>query len=553
MKIIQSFWSCRQDNLLLFKAGWLAPEYNLMSWALSCLQLKKFHSEVSLYADSVSAKMLVDTLQLPYSSVSCSLDELNGYHHQLWALPKIFTYSKQESPFLHVDGDVYVWKRFDQRLLNGELIAQNEEAATLYYENVMRLLENHLDYFPTEIIEHRESKMPIHAYNAGIMGGSNIQFFREYTMEAFHFIKRNLSKLSKIEVTHFNVFFEQYLFYCFAKKLNIRVEVLIESVIGDNEYRGYGDFTEVPYNKTYLHLLGGYKKHSEVCDQMASRLRLDYPEYYYRIISLFRTRSVPLFKNYFWFESDLSEKNLLERHNSLRNLFCQNRLQIKLSRDKVSENINSIIFWSSMVKSVVQSELSEMRANGVLHSESVANDLAKFEDNLLTLNKEKLYNLSKAYLYARDLMSSAYPEYIFCNPATTYEKIIFTDELVTIIESQFNWADVRGDISSVRFLIKGMLDTSSEDQQKYTLVVPECDEAGYSLTSIDELDYLLLHSINEPKSIGDLLEQMKSAFDKDDLSSSVSEFEKLIFGRIKNGLVNKSIRTVFMQYDDSQK
>ena len=98
MKIVQSFWSCHQTNLLEFSAGWISPEFNFMSWALSCLQLKQFYPEVTLYTDNTGAKMLIDVLQLPYDKLICDLDTLNSYHPQLWALPKIHTYSKQEAP-----------------------------------------------------------------------------------------------------------------------------------------------------------------------------------------------------------------------------------------------------------------------------------------------------------------------------------------------------------------------------------------------------------------------------------------------------------------------
>jgi len=130
MRIVQSAWACNQSNLLTSNSGWLSPEYNLMSWTLSCLQLKQFYPEVVLYCDHAYAEMLIDNLQLPYTDVICNLDGLNKYHPQLWALPKIYTYSQQENPFLHVDGDVFIWREFSDYLLKGDLIAQNIEAAT---------------------------------------------------------------------------------------------------------------------------------------------------------------------------------------------------------------------------------------------------------------------------------------------------------------------------------------------------------------------------------------------------------------------------------------
>lgn len=45
MKIIQTFWTAGQDPLK-HSFGWTHPEYNLMSWALSCLSLREHYDEV---------------------------------------------------------------------------------------------------------------------------------------------------------------------------------------------------------------------------------------------------------------------------------------------------------------------------------------------------------------------------------------------------------------------------------------------------------------------------------------------------------------------------
>jgi len=206
MRIIQSLWSGKQTDLLKHNAGWASPEYHLMSWALSCLQLTQFYDNVTLYTDSASAGMLIDKLKLPYAEVVCNLDKLNKYDPGLWALAKIDTYQQQEKPFLHVDGDVFIWKAFDQNLLSGDLIAQNKEAATDYYEKIMLALETSLSYFPQEIIDDRNSNKLIYAFNAGILGGNDIPFFKEYTSKAFEFVERNAETLGKINLANFNIF-----------------------------------------------------------------------------------------------------------------------------------------------------------------------------------------------------------------------------------------------------------------------------------------------------------------------------------------------------------
>ena len=52
MRIIQSSWTCNKFDMLRSNFGWLSPEYHLMGWTLSCLQLKQFYPIVDLYCDN---------------------------------------------------------------------------------------------------------------------------------------------------------------------------------------------------------------------------------------------------------------------------------------------------------------------------------------------------------------------------------------------------------------------------------------------------------------------------------------------------------------------
>lgn len=79
---------------------------------------------------NLTSSLLTDTLQLPYSKVYLTHDQLKLIHTDLWALPKIYTYSLQKEPFLHIDGDVFLFHPFDSNLMESELIAQNVEVAT---------------------------------------------------------------------------------------------------------------------------------------------------------------------------------------------------------------------------------------------------------------------------------------------------------------------------------------------------------------------------------------------------------------------------------------
>src|ERR1700761_1155915 len=244
MKIVQSCWACNQPDLREFQGGWLGAEYNLMSWTLSCLQLRKYYDDVILYTDSVGARTLLDELRLPYSEVYCDLDSLEGFDPKLWALAKIHAYMQQEDPFLHVDGDVMIWERFNDDLMASRLIAQNVETDTEYYSDIWSHLDKRLAFFPEEITRERMSGENIVAYNTGIVGGRDIAFFREYADKAMEFITKNIYCIDSQNVADFNLCFEQYYFFCMAKAKQIPVNVLLPDLKGGVDYWLLGDFVE---------------------------------------------------------------------------------------------------------------------------------------------------------------------------------------------------------------------------------------------------------------------------------------------------------------------
>jgi hypothetical protein len=108
MKIVQTFWSSPHPAAHTMggvenTGGWLSAEYHWQSWALSVLQLRQFYDEVELVTDAAGKAILIDVLALPYTSVQVVLDEaLAAYPHDLWALAKIYAYSIQTEPFIHI-------------------------------------------------------------------------------------------------------------------------------------------------------------------------------------------------------------------------------------------------------------------------------------------------------------------------------------------------------------------------------------------------------------------------------------------------------------------
>ena len=280
MKIIQSFWTGKKDARSPF--GWYNAKHHYLGWILSVNQMRTFYDEVELFTDREGYRVLIDTLKLPYTKVHVVMDDLNHYTSGLWALPKIKAYSLMEEPFLHVDGDVFVWKPFPKDLLASGLIAQNLEYTSAYYRDMWANIRPKLTYCSPYMKDFDEGSAN-NAYNMGIFGGHDLRFIRKYANASFEFVDRNTKKHGEINLINFNIFFEQVLFHEMVRSHSKNVEVLIKENIGDNEYRGFGNFDEVPSSRTYLHLLGFFKRQLEVCRKLETYVLKYYPEYYSRL------------------------------------------------------------------------------------------------------------------------------------------------------------------------------------------------------------------------------------------------------------------------------
>jgi len=520
MNFIQTLYISPDKNLFKDSLGWVTPEYHLMGWALSCLQLKQIFGKVELYTNSDAViDLLIKDLQLPYDIVHTELSCFELPHLQLWALPKLYTYSLQKEPFLHIDGDVFVFEKFDNSLLNGELIGQNIEVATEYYTSTQRLLEKHFTFFPTCVKRDFDSETPITSINAGILGGSNIEFFQEYTKLAFEYIDKNIHNFQNIPVERFNVFFEQHLFHALAREKQLNVSVLIDEIYKDNAY-DMGDFRGVPFKCNYIHLLGDFKRDDYACRQMATKLRELYPEYYYRIIALFRKKNIPLSLSGF---CDIDFEN---KHDIAIKAYKNSDYSYSAKIQTFNEVKNTFL---SLLKNI--SEKSE--------NEKAKQDFTPFYNNLL----DKInHNFSETYLYGRDLEAVNWYRNLFENTENLLQRQIVGCVEVSVIQSKYNWAELFNKYYKSGAIFYGTV--LLEEKECFNLVVVEATKNRFSLYDIDNLDSLILGFCTNSITVSDLLEQTKPFFEADVIENHYNAFLRYIVSRIKFLVEIKALKPV---------
>lgn len=291
MRIVQTFWTGgRSPKEHSF--GWLHPEYNLMSWALSCLSLREHYDKVVLYTDKEGYKVLIEELQLPYTEVHVEYDE-HLCLPQHWAYSKIKTYSLQTEPFLHIDGDIYLPKPLPESVMDAPLVAQNREIGTGYYRRMMdRILSYPEIILPKYILEGLRDNS-IASYNMGIFGGNDIVFVQDYCRKVFKFMQAN--HMNDGGVSHSNVdcnvFFEQLMFAAIADSQKRDVASVLGRAMKDEGYT-QKDFCDLLSfeNKQFFHILGGHKQRETTCKGLSLTLLRLYPDSFEKVVSLFPHR-----------------------------------------------------------------------------------------------------------------------------------------------------------------------------------------------------------------------------------------------------------------------
>ena len=239
--------------------------------------------------------LLIDILQLPYTTVKLDLETLKPYvgMPQLWSLGKIKAYAIQDEPFIHVDGDVYIYKPFPENIVNSSLLCQQVEPENKFHTSNVKYLFDHLDYIPSDIKKYHKETTNCSQHNAGIIGGHDLDFFKKYTTKAFKFVDKNLSHLSKLpKGIIFPTLFEQYLFTAIAYTNKKEISTLLETPTNSNHtFSNLSDFHDLPHTP-FIHLISFFKEDFSYGEFIAQRLWYEYPKYYVRIISLMKANKI---------------------------------------------------------------------------------------------------------------------------------------------------------------------------------------------------------------------------------------------------------------------
>lgn len=313
INLIHSYWS--KPSITKFgnhSSVWFSERHHALSWAFSLLRLKTLGYKVTLYTDSSGYEWLIENLNLPYDNVDISLDQLS-IPNNLWSLAKMWVYSEQKEPFIHFDGDVYIWNDdFIKELNQNDIICQHIERDFPYYKDYFEILIKERYTLNENIFPRTIDSFDNIALNCGVIGGYNIGFFRTLWNEAYSLYKTNEAKSISLNMG-VNTLFEQHLAYKALKNSNLQFKTALKQEVKYND-DFLPSFEMTPFEKKYVHLSTSAKKSPRLLKELENRMMYEFPTYYDSINKYYQAK-----KQISFFIQPINQEDAQTVQNSLEN------------------------------------------------------------------------------------------------------------------------------------------------------------------------------------------------------------------------------------------
>jgi hypothetical protein len=292
IRAVWSFWS--KPYVEFHHNAWISDKHHLLSWILSVESVRKYYPHTSLITDNTGKEMLLNNLGLHFETVSLELNELHPEDPHWWVLGKLYAYRSQRKPFIHIDNDVFLWKKVSPDITKAPVFAQNPERFSFgqgayrpdRWEDAVNAAGGFLPCEWTWYTHRRGSE----AICCGIVGGCNIEFMGHYAERAIQMIQRNEHNVTSLKPTEklgCNILFEQYFLSACINYHRLHPESPFYGIdikyLFDSEEESAIELNAE--RRGYTHLVSGAKKNGTLVERLERRVRQEYPDQYRRLTS----------------------------------------------------------------------------------------------------------------------------------------------------------------------------------------------------------------------------------------------------------------------------
>jgi hypothetical protein len=293
MRSVWSFWTKPAQAGRSW--NWPSEKHHLLAWILSLETARKHYPKTSLVTDDVGAKILVDGLGLEFDRVSTELNVLEGHDPAIWMMGKLYAYRAQTEPFIHLDTDIFLWKRLHAGVENAPVFAQNPEpfalGASHYQPEKMKFImtDRTGGWVPREWEWAMSLGNPQRGECCGVMGGNQVDFIHYYADTAIKMIedKRNEAGWALVaDRGEFNTLIEQYHLAACVDYHRNRPDSRYRQIEIRYIFDSFADAfnPNISAKLGFTHLLSTAKQSNVLGERLEKRVKRDYPEQYKRCL-----------------------------------------------------------------------------------------------------------------------------------------------------------------------------------------------------------------------------------------------------------------------------
>ena len=279
MKIIQSFYQINKKVCYFNGDGNDNYLINFYSSLLSYIKLNELYGDVTMYCNSYAYDNMLK--YIPYDNIIFNeLDWINqdNYGNE-WGLMKFHVFEQQKEPFMHIDGDVFLFNDLLSEFINNDnydgivqsIDISSQVYGAFYQSNVNKLKElNVISKISDDLTLKYNGAI---GYNNGVVGFKNMDFLKHYINTA-----KKLNELMNINtfknVNHQTMIFEQFNLYHAVINKNMN----FHKVLSDELITEFG-INEAGSKIGYTHLLSGNKYVDYFVMLVRNKIINEYPEY----------------------------------------------------------------------------------------------------------------------------------------------------------------------------------------------------------------------------------------------------------------------------------
>ena len=265
MNIIMSLWTkpCTGGKA----HGYSTVENMINSIILSANVVRQHYENIIFYTDNLGYQWIEPHLdKLPFKKIEVVMDDINWLEDMYWSLGKMYIYSLQKEPFIHIDNDVFIWEKFTPELLSGDFLFQEIEN---FHNSIWDFYNKGLKIYGLAI--PKEIEVLGAAFNCGVFGcltPSALDIIQEYYNIGYKFVKKtkvipDIEKEAISERALASVIIEQVFIY----SLVISKNKTFNTIRYDDHYG---------YKIKYTHQIGSTKRNEIVEQKIRERIHFNH-------------------------------------------------------------------------------------------------------------------------------------------------------------------------------------------------------------------------------------------------------------------------------------